>query len=83
VFSKLKWLVVDNDDGSVTIEVWYASNDTQAWVPQYDSNGISGIRAGVSYHDFRVGGKDRQEELWGELSQHETDEPEGRSFLYG
>jgi hypothetical protein len=77
VFSKLKWLVRDNDDGSVTIEIWYASNDAQVLVPLYDSNGISGIRAGLSYRDFRVGGKDRQGEIWGEASQHETDEPEG------
>lgn len=77
VFSKLKWLVRDNDDGSVTIEIWYASNDSQVFVPMYDSNGISGVRAGVSYRDYRVGGQDRQAEVWGELSQNETDEPEG------
>lgn len=77
VFSKLKWRVHDNEDGSVSIDLWYAANSPQALVPIVGSSSIAGVSAGISYRDYRFQDQDKQLEVWGKASQDETEEPEG------
>lgn len=77
VFSKLKWRVYDNEDGSVKIDLWYAANSPQALVPIVDYNSIPGVMAGVSYRDYLYNDQDKQLETWGKASVKELEEPEG------
>lgn len=60
IFSWLEWAVFENSDGSVDVQLYYASSDPQVWIPEPGYSVVGGWLAGVRYQDFYYGGKDRQ-----------------------
>jgi hypothetical protein len=60
IFSYLEWAVFENSDGSVDIQLYYASSDPQVWIPEPSYSAVGGWLAGVRYQDFYYGGEDKQ-----------------------
>jgi len=75
LFSRLEWEVQENDDGSVDIDLWYASRDPSFWSPDISYSSIGGWLYGARYQDLYRGGKNRQLEYGVQLNQDDIREP--------
>lgn len=75
IFSRLEWEVHENSDGSVNLDLYYASRDPSFWAPDVSYNTLGGWLAGVRYEDLFYGGKNRQLEYGVQFSENDTDEP--------
>jgi hypothetical protein len=60
VFSWLEWAVFENTDGSVDLQLYYASGDPQVWIPEPGYSAVGGWLGGVRYQDHYYGGEDKQ-----------------------
>jgi outer membrane protein assembly factor BamA len=75
IFSKLEWVIHENADTSVDIQLYYASNEPVQIIPDVGYSSLGGWLVGAQYNDFFYGGENKQLSVGAQLSENDTDEP--------
>lgn len=77
VFSSLRWAVTENEDESVSIQLWYKSNNPQSLLPDISYSSVGRLLYGLHYRDLYYGMENKQLEAALGSSGREPDEPTG------
>jgi hypothetical protein len=77
VFSSLRWAVVQNEDESVNIKLWYKSNNPKSFLPDISYSGVGRLLFGLHYRDLFHGMENKQLEVALGSSGREPEEVTG------
>ena len=76
-FSSIKWQVWQNKDGSVNIDLSYAANKPQNFIPEPSYSGLAGALVGVRYNDYYYDSSNKQLSASLGFATDEADDPYG------